>query len=113
VTQIAPAKTTGTDTTPASTIYAGTDTGYVWKTTNATDSPVDVKWTRLGHGVLPERWVTSIVVDPTNADHVYVSFSSYKEGDRATNVWESTDGGATWRSISSDLPNAPVWGARV
>jgi photosystem II stability/assembly factor-like uncharacterized protein len=110
VTAIAPAKTTGTSTTPASTIYAGTDTGLMWKTTNATAaSGSDVKWTRLGEGVLPGTWVTSIVVDPTNADHVYASFSSYKEGDRAANVWETTDGGTTWRNISADLPNAPVW----
>ncbi len=110
VTAIGPAKTTGTSTTPASTIYAGTDTGLLWKTTNATAaSGSDVKWTRLGAGVLPGTWVTSITVDPTNADHVYTSFSSYKEGDRAANVWETTDGGATWRNISSDLPNAPVW----
>ena len=107
VTQIAPAKTTGTPTTPASTIYAGTDTGLVWKTTNATSA--DPQWTRLGAGVLPGTWVTSITVDPANADHVYASFSSYKEGDRAANVWESTDGGTTWHNISSDLPNAPVW----
>jgi photosystem II stability/assembly factor-like uncharacterized protein len=110
VTAIGPAKTTGTATTPASTIYAGTDTGLLWKTTNATASPASgVQWTRLGVGVLPGTWVTSITVDPTNADHVYVSFSSYKEGDRAANVWETGDGGTTWRNISSDIPNAPVW----
>ncbi|WP_270039121.1 WD40/YVTN/BNR-like repeat-containing protein [Solirubrobacter ginsenosidimutans] len=110
VTAIAPAKTTGTSTTPASTIYAGTDTGLLWKTTNATAATgSDVHWTRLGAGVLPNTWVTSITVDPTNADHVYASFSSYKEGDRAANVWETTDGGTTWRNISSDLPNAPIW----
>jgi photosystem II stability/assembly factor-like uncharacterized protein len=110
VTAIAPAKTTGTSTTPCSTIYAGTDTGLLWKTTNATASPAGgVQWTQLGAGVLPHTWVTSITVDPTNADHVYASFSSYKEGDRAANVWETTDGGATWKNISSDLPNAPVW----
>jgi photosystem II stability/assembly factor-like uncharacterized protein len=110
VTAIGPAKTTGTSTTPASTIYAGTDTGLLWKTTNATaSSGSDVKWTQVGAGVLPHTWVTSITVDPTNADHVYASFSSYKEGDRAANVWETTDGGTTWKNISSDLPNAPVW----
>jgi hypothetical protein len=59
--------------------------------------------------VLPTTWVTSIAVDPTNADHVYATFSSYKEGDRAANIWETTDGGATWRNISSDIPNAAVW----
>src|SRR5215469_13214879 len=110
VTQIAPAKTTGTPTTPASTIYAGTDTGKLWKTTNATASPAsDVAWTQLGAGVLPQQWVTAIVVDPANADHVYVSFSSYKEGDLAANVWQTTDGGATWVNISGNLPDAPVW----
>jgi hypothetical protein len=109
VTEIAPAKSTGTATSPATTIYAGTDTGKVWKTTNATASPAsDVTWTQLGAGVLPQRWVTSIVVDPTDANHVYVSFSNYK-GDLAANVWESLDGGATWVNISGNLPNAPVW----
>jgi photosystem II stability/assembly factor-like uncharacterized protein len=107
VTEIAPAKTTGTATSPATTIYAGTDTGKVWKTTNATASAVT--WTQLGAGVLPQRWVTSIVVDPSDAGHVFVSFSNYKEGDLAANVWETTDGGATWANISGNLPNAPVW----
>jgi photosystem II stability/assembly factor-like uncharacterized protein len=110
VTAIAPAKTTGTPTTPSSTIYAGTDTGKLWKTTNATAAdPTQVQWTQLGVGVLPTTWVTSIAVDPTNAEHVYATFSSYKEGDRAANVWETTDGGTTWKNISSDLPNAAVW----
>jgi hypothetical protein len=110
VNEIAPAKTTGTATTPASTIYAGTDTGKVWKTTNATASPAsDVTWTQLGAGVLPQQWVTSIVVDPTDANHVYVSFASYKEGDLAANIWESTDGGATRSNISGNIPDAPVW----
>jgi len=110
VTAIAPAKTTGTSTTPASTIYAGTDTGLVWKTTNATAANgSDVQWTQLGKGVLPGTWVTSMTVDPTNADHVYATFSSYKEGDRAANIWETTDGGTTWKNISGNIPNAPVW----
>jgi photosystem II stability/assembly factor-like uncharacterized protein len=59
--------------------------------------------------VLPQQWVTSIVVDPANASHVYVSFSNYKEGTLAANVWQTTDGGATWVNISGNLPDAPVW----
>jgi photosystem II stability/assembly factor-like uncharacterized protein len=111
VTEIAPAKSTGTPTTPSSTIYAGTDTGKVWKTTNATASdPSDVQWTQLGAGVLPQRWVTTMVVDPANANHVYVGFANYKDGNRPQkdNVWETTDGGATWHNISANLPNSPV-----
>jgi hypothetical protein len=110
VTEIAPAKSTGTPTSPATTIYAGTDTGKLWKTTNATASPAsNVTWTQLGAGVLPKRWITSIVVDPTNANHVFASFSNYKQGDLAANVWETTDGGTTWHNISGNMPNAPVW----
>jgi hypothetical protein len=110
VTAIGPAKSTGTPSTPASTIYAGTDTGLLWKTTNATAANgSDVQWTQLGKGVLPGTWVTSITVDPTDADHVYATFSSYKEGDRAANIWETKDGGTTWQNISGDIPNAPVW----
>lgn len=111
VTEIAPAKSTGTPTTPSSTIYAGTDTGKVWKTTNATASdPSDVQWTQLGAGVLPQRWVTTMVVDPTNANHAYVGFANYKDGNKPQkdNVWETTNGGKTWHNISANLPNSPV-----
>jgi hypothetical protein len=111
ITFVAPAKSTGTATTPSSTIYVGTDTGLLWKTTNAALGTVNpnVQWTQLGAGVLPQRWVTGIQVDPTDADHVIASFSAYKEGDKAANVWESKDGGATWANISKNLPNAPLW----
>jgi photosystem II stability/assembly factor-like uncharacterized protein len=109
VSAIAPAKSTGTPTTPCSTIYAGTDTGLVWKTTNADADASAIKWTQLGAGVLPKAWVNSIVVDPTDPNHVLVAFSGYREGDLAANVWETKDGGATWRNISGSLPNAPVW----
>ena len=65
-------------------------------------------WTQLGVGVLPTLWVNSLVVDPTNANHVIVAFSGYREGNNSANVWESYDGGNTWTNISGDLPNAPV-----
>ncbi|MDR3080430.1 MAG: hypothetical protein LBV60_05800 [Streptomyces sp.] len=113
VTEIAPAKSTGTPTTPSSTIYAGTDTGKVWKTTNATASdPSQVTWSQLGVGVLPQRWVTSLAVDPTNPDHAYVGFASYnsnRQAEPGDNLWETTDGGATWQDITANLPNTPVW----
>jgi photosystem II stability/assembly factor-like uncharacterized protein len=41
---------------------------------------------------------------------VYVGFANYKDGNRPQkdNVWETTDGGATWHNISANLPNSPV-----
>ena len=94
---IAPAKTDG------NTIYVGTDTGRVWKTTD-----LGANWTELSGNGLPQRWVNAIVVDPTDANHVYVAFSGYREGNDAANVYQTTDGGATWQNISGNLPNAPV-----
>jgi hypothetical protein len=82
------------------TIYAGTDTGKLWRTTNAGGS-----WAQIA-GV-PERWVNGIAVDPTDPNHAYAVFSGYREGDNAANIWETHDG-TTWTNISGNLPNAPL-----
>jgi Sortilin, neurotensin receptor 3, len=97
ITWIAPAKT------DPNTIYLGTDTGRLWVTHD-----LGQDWTEFTGKGLPTRWVNAIVVDPTDANHVYVAFSGYREGDLAANVWETTDGGNSWRNISGKLPNAPV-----
>jgi photosystem II stability/assembly factor-like uncharacterized protein len=97
ITWMAPAKT------DPNTIYLGTDTGHLWVTHD-----LGQNWTEFTGKGLPTRWVNSIVVDPTDANHVYVAFSGYREGDLAANVWETTDGGNSWHNISGKLPNAPV-----
>jgi photosystem II stability/assembly factor-like uncharacterized protein len=97
ITWIAPAKT------DSNTIYLGTDTGRLWKTTD-----LGAHWTEFTGKGLPTRWVNAIVVDPTDANHVFVAFSGYREGDLAANIWESENGGNTWDNISGRLPNAPV-----
>jgi hypothetical protein len=97
ITSIAPARTDG------NTIYLGTDTGRLWKTTD-----LGGHWTEFTGKGLPTRWVNSVVVDPSNADHVYVAYSGYREGDTAANVWETTNGGKSWHNVSGKLPNAPV-----
>jgi photosystem II stability/assembly factor-like uncharacterized protein len=87
--------------TDSNTIYAGTDTGRVWKT-----SDLGAHWTEMQG--LPQRWVNAIVVDPSDGNHVYAAFSGYREGDYAANVYETADGGASWHNVSGNLPNAPV-----
>ncbi len=86
----------------ANTIYVGTDTGLLWKTTDA-----GVTWTQLTAG-LPTLWVNAIAVDPTDNNHAIVAFSGFRVGDDTSHLYETTDGGTTWNSISGNLPNAPI-----
>ena len=44
-----------------------------------------------------------------SASGVLGAFTPKVETALAANVWESKDGGATWRNVSGNLPNAPVW----
>ncbi len=88
-------------------IWAGHNNGQVYMTVNGTAA--SPSWTRVDlNGPLPARWVSCIVVDPTNASHVYITFMGWD----ADNVWETTDGGATFQPITGTglrhIPSAPV-----
>jgi hypothetical protein len=61
----------------------------------------------------PNRFIQAITVDPANSAHAYVVFNGFSR--RWTNtfsageghVYETTNGGATWTDVSSNLPDAP------
>jgi photosystem II stability/assembly factor-like uncharacterized protein len=101
ISAVAPATTSPDPNGYANTIYAGTDTGYVWKTTDAGQT-----WTQMTG--LPQLWVNSITVDPTDANRAWVAFSGFRVGDNTAHLYETTDGGATWTPVDSKLPNAPI-----
>ncbi len=83
-------------------IWVGHNNGQVWKSINGTlTSPT---WTRMDtNGPLPARWVGKIVIHPTDANTVYVTFMGYEPN----NVWRTTNGGTTWTAVSG-LPSMPV-----
>ena len=83
-------------------IYAGTDNGRLWKTTNGGGS-----WRKLRHP-LPNRWITQVTVKFNNPKIVYVTYSGYRSGKRAPYVYRSRNGGKSWRNITRNLPRAPV-----
>jgi photosystem II stability/assembly factor-like uncharacterized protein len=83
-------------------IYAGTDDSHVWVTTN-----LGTNWTDIS-GPLPTRWVTRVIVDPVDENIIYVTFSGLKWRDPQPHVFRSSDMGANWTDISSNLPDAPV-----
>ena len=51
--------------------------------------------------------VSSIDVDPANANHILVTLSNFG----VASVWESTNGGTSFQNIEGNLPDMPVrWG---
>jgi photosystem II stability/assembly factor-like uncharacterized protein len=89
--------------TEPETIFVGTDTGRVWKTED-----LGATWTEFVGKGLPRRWVSRVAIDPRDADLVYATFSGFRNGEAAANVFKTQDGGDTWENVSGNLPNAPV-----
>ena len=79
------------------TIYVGTTDG------NVQVSRDGGKTFTLGSGV-PNRAVTHVAVDRTNAARALATFS----GSGATHVYLTTNTGASWTSVSGTLPDMPV-----
>ncbi|HEY2714089.1 MAG TPA: hypothetical protein VGI60_16375 [Chthoniobacterales bacterium] len=97
VTTVASAKT------DSNRIFAGTDDGRLWFTTN-----LGANWTRVTDSDVPGNWVTRVTVDPTNAQIAYATFSGFRSGVPLPYVLKTSDGGITWSSIVGNLPQAPV-----
>ena len=79
-------------------------------------------WHELPMSDLPNRYITSLAVDPANRRHVYASlggfFGTIFPSGRFGHVWETRDGGQHWTNISGNLPNAPlhklvIWHGRL
>lgn len=86
--------------------YTGSDDGqlYVSRDGGAT-------WTNLTAKVpgLPKNtWVSEVVPSRFAEGTVYATFDGHRSGDFGTYVYASSDFGASWRSIASDLPRGEV-----
>jgi hypothetical protein len=70
-------------------------------------------WHELSLKGVPNRYITSIAADPAHPAHVYISVGSYSRrwipDAGYGHVFESRDGGKTWRNLSGNLPDAPVY----
>ena len=87
----------------SSVVWVGHNNGELYKSTDA--GAATPTWTRIGAGVLPSRIVQRVLTDPANANHVIVAFTGFTPN----NLWQTTDGGATWSSITGNLPAAPIF----
>jgi photosystem II stability/assembly factor-like uncharacterized protein len=88
--------------TDADAVIAGTDDSNVWMTQDG-----GANWTNVS-STLPNRWVTRVAFDPTDADIAYATFSGLRWNEQMGHVYRTDDAGATWTDISGNLPSAPV-----
>ncbi|TND10121.1 MAG: glycosyl hydrolase [Bacteroidetes bacterium] len=81
-------------------IYAARS-NQLWKSTNTGGT-----WTNIT-GTLPvgSAAITRIAIDPSDANNAWVTFSGYSAGNK---VFVTTNGGTSWTSVSTGLPNLPV-----
>jgi hypothetical protein len=84
-------------------IWVGHNNGEVYRSLNGLAAAPT--WTRVGQGSIPARRVMRIMVDRDNANRVIVAVTGFV----AHNLWQTLDGGATWSSITGNLPDAPVF----
>jgi photosystem II stability/assembly factor-like uncharacterized protein len=93
-------------------VYAGTTAGRLYRTD---DGGATTTWADKT-GTLPAKGISSIWVDPANADHLLVSaggllstgFPGGGGGGAPQSVFRSSDGGTTWTDVSGDLPVIPA-----
>jgi hypothetical protein len=103
-------------TANTSSAWSATTTGRVFVTGNVDAEPAGaVTWTRIDDdATTPNRFVSSIHVDPANGNHAWVSYSGFDSNTPATpgHVFEVTfdpaTGTATWVDRSYDIGDQPV-----
>ncbi|MBK7986616.1 MAG: hypothetical protein IPK11_06830 [Ignavibacteria bacterium] len=84
----------------SSVLYYGTSQGKLYRLDDATKGqpvPKELK------GSFPTAYISSIVVDNDNADHVVLCFSNYG----VQSIFATFDGGNTWSSVGGNLDRHP------
>ncbi|MDF3294124.1 glycosyl hydrolase [Streptomyces silvisoli] len=69
-------------------------------------------WHTITAPNLPNRYLTRLVSEQSNPAHVYAVYGAYSRkwipGAGVGHVFESLNGGSTWRDISGNLPDLPA-----
>jgi hypothetical protein len=93
-------------------IWVAKQNGEIYKTTNglaATPTWITVD-DNGATNPLPDRFISRLLIDPANANTVYVSLGGFTDG----NLQRTTDGGTTWADVTgtgaTGLPLAPIRG---
>lgn len=101
--QLEVSKVTGTvsylasSTTPSHILYYGTSLGKLYKLENS--HKVNAKQTDITGDAFPQGYISSISINPQDANEVIVSFSNYG----IESVFYTKDGGTNWTAVSGNL----------
>jgi hypothetical protein len=89
-------------------VWVGHGNGNVYRTADGTGAAPTWVQRDTTSPALPNRFVTRITIDPSDANIVYVTFGGFN----ANNIYRTVDGGATWTNIAGTgltaLPAAPI-----
>jgi photosystem II stability/assembly factor-like uncharacterized protein len=88
----------GVSRSNTSVIYTGSAQGRAMVSTNG-----GTTWTDITTG-LPNRFIKSISVHPTNPSMAYLTVSGF----RSSHVFQTINMGATWIDINGNLPDIPT-----
>lgn len=82
-------------------LWVGTDDGLLHLTTDGGNN-----WTKFDNlpGVPSQSYVHQVIASQHDKNTAYVCFNHHRYGDFKPYVLKTADGGKTWMSISSDLP---------
>jgi len=57
-------------------------------------------WTNITNGITAGQLIKAITIAPSSPDNIYIATSGL--------IWRTTDGGASWRVIKSNLPSGVI-----
>ena len=84
-------------------IYTGSDDGMVYVTQNG-----GAEWKNVSYSFPKDLWVSRVIASQHEEGRVYATLNGYRWDDFKPYVYVSDNYGATWKSISSNLPASPV-----
>lgn len=87
-------------TSNSSTVFAGTQSGRLFKIENANSNP---STNEIGSPDFPTGNISCVAIGASE-DNLLVTFSNYG----VSSVWQTTDGGQSWENVESNLPDMPI-----
>lgn len=85
-------------------VWAGSDDGYVWVTTDGGSTWKNVTDAIMSAGLPGHRWVATLEASREREGRCYVCFDGHRSDDDEPYLFVTEDFGKTWKNISSNLP---------